>query len=62
MADFFAYYTFMTARIIAKKTWGWDIAADIDGLRDWLTLMSERPMIAQMNKEHRAAIEKMQLG
>ena len=62
MADFFAYYTFMTARIIAKKTWGWDLAADIDGLRDWLTLMSERPMIAQVNKEHRAAIERLQLG
>jgi glutathione S-transferase len=33
MADFFAYYTLSNGRIIAKKTWGWDLVANIPRLR-----------------------------
>ena len=59
MADFFAYYAFSNARIIAKKTWGWDLVADIPGLREWVQLMSERPMIVQFNKENKEAMVRL---
>ncbi len=62
MADFFAYYTFSNARIIAKKIWDWDLVADIPGLREWVKLMSERPMIVQVNQENKAAIAKLSAG
>jgi glutathione S-transferase len=57
MADFFTYYVFKTAVPVAKKVWGWDIVGEVDGLAGWLQLMSERPMIQQVDNEHRAAIE-----
>jgi glutathione S-transferase len=56
MADFFTYYVFKTAVPVAKKVWDWDIVGEVDGLAGWLTLMSERPMIKQVDQEHRDAI------
>ncbi len=57
MADFFAYYVFKTAVPVARKVWGWNIVDEVDGLRDWLQLMSERPMIQQVDGEHNAAVK-----
>ncbi|MDG2502812.1 MAG: glutathione S-transferase family protein [Porticoccaceae bacterium] len=62
IADFFAYYTFSNARIIAKKIWGWDLVADIPGLREWVRLMSERPMIVQVNKANKEAMAQLSAG
>lgn len=56
MADFFTYYVIRTAIPVAKKVWGWDIVDEVDGLGDWLQLMSERPMVKLVDKEHRAAV------
>ena len=57
MADFFAYYVFKTAVPVARKVWGWNIVDEVDGLRDWLQLMSERPLIQQVDGEHNAAVK-----
>ena len=57
MADFFTYYVFKTAVPVARKVWGWNIVDEVDGLRDWLQLMSERPMIQQVDGEHNAAVK-----
>lgn len=61
-ADFFAYYTFSNARVIAKKTWGWDLAGDIPGLREWVQVMAERPMIALVNKANKEAMARLSDG
>ena len=57
MADFFTYYVLKTAVPVARKVWGWNIVDEVDGLRDWLQLMSERPMIQQVDGEHNAAVK-----
>lgn len=62
MADFFAYYTLSNARIITKKTWSWDLVADIPGLREWVQLISDRPMIVQVNKENKEAMARLWAG
>jgi glutathione S-transferase len=59
MADFFAYYIFASARPIARRVWGWDIVAEVDGLGDWLKLMSGRPMVQQVNAEFNDAVAKI---
>jgi glutathione S-transferase len=59
MADFFAYYVFQTAAPISKKVWDWNIVNEVDGLRDWLRLMSERPMVKLVDDERNAAVTKM---
>ena len=41
MADFFTYYVIRTAMPVAKKVWGWNIVDEVDGLGDWLQLMSQ---------------------
>lgn len=56
MADFFAYYVFKIAVPVAKKVWGWNILDEVDGLADWLQLMSERPLIEQVDQERNIAI------
>ena len=56
MADFFAYYVIRTAIPVAQKVWGWNIVDEVDGLADWLQLMSERPLVKQVDNEHNAAI------
>ncbi|MGB0449835.1 MAG: glutathione S-transferase family protein [Porticoccaceae bacterium] len=56
MADFFAYYIFKNAIPVAKKVWDWDIVGEVDGLADWLRLMSERPLVQQVDNERQAAI------
>ena len=56
MADFFAYYVLKTAVPVAKKVWGWNIVDEVEGLAGWLQLMSERPMIQQVDNERSAAI------
>ena len=56
MADFFAYYIFKNAIPVAKKVWDWDIVDDVDGLADWFRLMSERPLVQQVDNERHAAI------
>jgi membrane-associated phospholipid phosphatase len=59
MADFFAYYIFALARPIARRMWFWDIVAEVDGLGDWLKLMSGRPMVQQVNAELNEAVAKI---
>ena len=59
MVDFYAYYIFTTARLIAKKVWDWDILLEVDGLRDWLQIMSQRPMIKLVDDQRNIAIGKM---
>ena len=56
MADFFTYYVLKAAVPVAQKVWGWDIVAEVDGLAGWLQLMSERPLVKQVDNEHNAAI------
>ena len=56
MADFFTYYVIRTAAPVAKKVWGWNIVDEVDGLGDWLQLMSQRPLVKQVDNEHNAAI------
>ena len=56
MADFFTYYILKTAAPVAKQVWGWDIVAEVDGLAEWLQLMSERPLVKQVDSERSAAI------
>ena len=56
MADFFTYYVLKTAIPVAQKVWDWDIVAEVEGLADWMQLMSQRPMVKQVDNEHRAAI------
>ena len=56
MADFFTYYILKTAAPVAKQVWNWDIVGEVDGLSDWLHLMSERPLVKQVDIEHNAAI------
>jgi glutathione S-transferase len=57
MADFFAYYVFKSAVPVANKVWGWNIVDEVDGLGDWLQLMSKRPLIQQVDIERNAAIK-----
>jgi glutathione S-transferase len=57
MADFFTYYVFKNAIPVAKKVWGLDIVSEVDGLSDWLQLMSKRPLVQQVDNERHAAIE-----
>lgn len=59
IADFFAYYILGNTRIIAKKVWRWDILADVDGLGEWMTMMSQRPFIKLVDDERAVAISKM---
>jgi glutathione S-transferase len=56
MADFFTYYIFKAAVPVAQKVWDWDIVGEVDGLAAWLQLMSERPLVKQVDNEHNAAI------
>ena len=56
MADFFTYYVLKAAVPVAHKVWGWDIVSEVDGLADWLQLMSERPLVKQVDNEHNAAL------
>ena len=56
MADFFTYYIFKAAVPVAQKVWGWDIVSEVDGLAGWLQLMSQRPLVKQVDIEHNAAI------
>jgi glutathione S-transferase len=56
MADFFAYYILKMAVPVAKKVWGWDIVGEVGGLASWMQLMSERPMVRQVDNEYRAAV------
>jgi glutathione S-transferase len=56
MADFFTYYIFKAAVPVAKQVWNWDIVDEVDGLAGWLQLMSERPLVKQVDNEHNAAI------
>jgi len=57
MADFYTYYVLKTAAPVAKKIWGWTIVDDVEGLRPWLQLMSERPLVQQVDAEHNVAIK-----
>ena len=59
MADFFTYYIFASARPIAKRVWDWDIVPEVEGLDDWLRLMSARPMVKQVNAELNDAVAKI---
>lgn len=56
MADFFTYYVIRTAVPVAEKVWGWNIVDEVDGLEDWLQLMSQRPLVKQVDNERNAAI------
>jgi glutathione S-transferase len=59
MVDIYAYYIFMNARIIAKKVWGWNMLSEVDGLGEWMQMMSERPMIKLVDDQRKIAIAKM---
>lgn len=59
MADFFAYYILVNTRIIAKRMWRWDILADIDGLSEWMIMMSQRPFIKLFDDERAVEISNM---
>ena len=59
MVDIYAYYIVMNARIIAKKTWGWSILSEVDGLGEWMRMMSQRPMIKLVDDQRNVAIAKM---
>ena len=59
MVDIYAYYIVMNARIIAKKVWGWDMLSEVEGLREWMRMMSERPMIKLVDDQRNIAIAKM---
>jgi glutathione S-transferase len=59
MADFFTYYVLKAAVPVAQKVWDWDIVSEVDGLADWLLLMSERPLVKQVDIEQNAAIEEL---
>jgi glutathione S-transferase len=59
MADFFTYYVLRAAVPVAQKVWGWDIVGEVDGLAGWLQLMSERPLVKQVDIEHNAALEEL---
>lgn len=59
MADFFAYYTFAVARPVAQHVWQWDVVSEIEGLPQWLEMMSNRPFVKQVNAERNAAFAKL---
>ena len=59
MVDIYAYYVVMNARIIAKKVWGWDMLSEVEGLGDWMRMMSQRPMIKLVDDQRNIAIGKM---
>jgi len=59
MVDIYAYYIVMNARIIAKKVWGWDMLSDVEGLGEWMRMMSQRPMIKLVDDQRNVAIAKM---
>ena len=59
MVDIYAYYIVMNARIIAKKVWGWDLLSDMEGLGEWMRMMSQRPMIKLVDDQRNVAIAKM---
>ncbi len=59
IADFYTYYCFKVAAPIAKKVWDWNFIDDVDGLRDWLRLMSQRPLVKLVDDERDAAVAKM---
>lgn len=59
MVDFYAYYIVMNARLIARKVYGWDMLSEVEGLREWMKMMSERPMIKLVDDQRNIAIAKM---
>ena len=59
MVDIYAYYIMMNARIIAKKVWGWDMLSEVEGLGEWMRMMSQRPMIKLVDDQRNIAIAKM---
>ena len=59
MVDFYAYYMVMNARLIAKKVYDWDMLSEVKGLREWIKMMSQRPMIKLVDDQRNIAIAKM---
>jgi glutathione S-transferase len=59
MVDFYAYYIVMNARLIAKKVYDWDMLSEVKGLREWIKMMSQRPMIKLVDDQRNVAIAKM---
>lgn len=59
MVDFYAYYMVMNARLIAKKVYDWDMLSEVEGLREWMKMMSQRPMIKLVDDQRNIAIAKM---
>jgi glutathione S-transferase len=56
LADFFATFAFPLAATVARKTWDWDMLAELPGLGDTLARLNDRPSAALCNAESRTAM------
>jgi glutathione S-transferase len=59
-ADFFAAFTFPLASTVARKTWNWDITAEVPGLAETLQRLNERPSLQLAITESQASMAAFQ--
>lgn len=58
-ADLVLYYTANLAGMAAKRVYGIDLAAEVDGLRDWQQMMDKNPLVQQVNRDRDQALKSL---
>lgn len=58
-ADLVLYYTANLAGMAAKRVYGIDLAADVDGLGDWQQMMDKNPLVQQVNRDRDQALKSL---
>lgn len=57
LADIFAYHTFGYAAMAMNAIHGWDIVAEVPGLKETLARIAERPAAKQVDADQQAALQ-----
>ena len=57
LADIFAYHTFGYAAMAMNAIYGWDIVAEVPGLKEILARIGERPAARRVDADQQAALQ-----
>jgi len=57
LADIFAYHTFGYAAMAMNAIYGWDIVAEVPGLKEILARIAERPAAKRVDADQQAALQ-----
>ena len=57
LADIFAYHTFGYAAMAMNAIYGWDIVAEVPGLKEILARIGERPAAKRVDADQQAALQ-----